>query len=477
MKHRFFKRAVCVIAASLLMLSGCQPMPDKPAVIQKDMEEMIEKAQQSSSQTNDTQSLKEKMNIPDQLTTELTSEKGRLKVHVDARINLPDINEMPTVKIGMSTFSQDDVKRLYDTLCGNAMPIDPNSDIITQAFKMRSIQDILEQKNAGKLDKYESEEEFDLAIKKTMQEAANLPEHFTRSEPDFSFKSMNNGGTRVYLRVAPNDETISDLSISNAQEGIGQSQVEYCRDISCSGLYNILNNVSGAFLETESPYFQPPTISEDAARKLANDTIAALGLKDFVCSVHRLGALYNPGIDEEDAPRKGVYEYMFTRQIGDVSITYTNDDGNVMEGIKGEAPSMIPAWYYEKVRIIIDEQGVLSLRWYSPYIVTNIITNASAMLPYEDIQNTFEKMIPVFNNFYDYSDQGVTCDMYVTEVRLGLMRITEKNRGTSALVIPVWDFMGYTNDSQNGIDGKDGYRSLLTINAIDGSIIDRALGY
>lgn len=65
--------------------------------------------------------------------------------------------------------------------------------------------------------------------------------------------------------------------------------------------------------------------------------------------------------------------------------------------------------------------------------------------------------------------------MDVREAKLGLMRIKERNSKDTGLIIPVWDFMGtYTAE---GILFDDDYISLLTINAIDGSIVDRGLGY
>lgn len=63
------------------------------------------------------------------------------------------------------------------------------------------------------------------------------------------------------------------------------------------------------------------------------------------------------------------------------------------------------------------------------------------------------------------------------------MRIIEPNSTTSGILIPVWDFFGtatYYNEN-NGqtvpIKDYDLNKSYLTINAIDGSVIDRNLGY
>jgi hypothetical protein len=227
-------------------------------------------------------------------------------------------------------------------------------------------------------------------------------------------------------------------------------------------------------------------MSEEDARGLAEETAAKLGLDDFICSGSRMDALYHPGAEAEDAPRKGVYEFMFTRRIGGVNITYTADDGNIINNISGKADAIsgeneedfyFKPWMFEKVRIFIDDEGVLCLIWNSPYAVKGTVTENTALLPFEDIHNTFDKMITVAHNTYDTSEDNLTCDMYITEARLGLMRVTEKDIGTSGLVIPVWDFFGYYEDSEGNVYGRNGYCSMLTINAIDGSIIDRGFGY
>lgn len=479
------KKAYAVFLAALTaaaVLAGCMATPDEPIVVQKDMEQMIDKALKTpEAQASGTQTVRVQLGAPERLKTELVSAKGKLKIHADAEIIVPDVTAIPAVHVGMGAFTQDDVKRLYDTLCANAMPVDAGNTQITQGFKMRSIQDLLDQKQSGKLDdmKYNSMEELDAAIQQTMEEAQGLPEHFTRAEPDFSLVPHGNMGSEAHIRVAPDDDTLSEMFVINAPEGMGASRAEYCRDLN-----DMPDSIiaSGRYIidQTDSPYYVPPSMNGQDARKLAEDAVAGLGLSDFVCSGHRIDTPYDFANDAEDAPRKGVYEFMFTRQIGGVTITYTNDDGNeadVGDSAKcGEGYYAMP-WNYEKVRIIVDDQGILCLLWNSPYAVNDILTDSSAMKPFSEIQSIFENMMPVVDNIYDTSEQGLTCDMYITELRLGLMRVTEKDIGTSGLLIPVWDFMGYTEDSEGEVYGKDGYNSQLTINAIDGSIINRAFGY
>jgi hypothetical protein len=72
------------------------------------------------------------------------------------------------------------------------------------------------------------------------------------------------------------------------------------------------------------------------AQKLAEEIVSELGLSDFVCSGSRVGALYHMLVDADDDERKGVYEFMFTRNVNGVTITYTGDDGNSGKHLSGK---------------------------------------------------------------------------------------------------------------------------------------------
>lgn len=71
----------------------------------------------------------------------------------------------------------------------------------------------------------------------------------------------------------------------------------------------------------------------------------------------------------------------------------------------------------------------------------------------------------------------------VEEIRLELRRVREQNSVTDGLLIPVWSFYGNQwqtkkDGSEPEITGTEGSQTcLLTINAVDGSIIDLAKGY
>ena len=71
---------------------------------------------------------------------------------------------------------------------------------------------------------------------------------------------------------------------------------------------------------------------------------------------------------------------------------------------------------------------------------------------------------------------SLTCN--ITEARLELMRVLEQGSADNGLLIPVWNFYGTRQRSfASGNTDETLHGIMLTINAIDGSIIDLDAGY
>ena len=76
------------------------------------------------------------------------------------------------------------------------------------------------------------------------------------------------------------------------------------------------------------------------------------------------------------------------------------------------------------------------------------------------------------------SEEIVNARYDVDKILLSLQRINEQDSAENGLLIPVWTFYGdSTFHYANGHSSTKTEQGFLTINAIDGSIIDRALGY
>ena len=172
---------------------------------------------------------------------------------------------------------------------------------------------------------------------------------------------------------------------------------------------------------------------------------------------------------------KWAYKIQYSRSYGGVPITITKDDGT---GVPDEEQYAEP-WEYEKLELIVDETGVISFLYRSPYEVVESVTEHAKLLPFQDIQSVLSTMLPANYAWMDESGDIVSAVVHISEIQFGLARITEPNTRDQGLLVPVWDFFGSISITNEKGDTHmfTKYDSLLTINAIDGSTIDRSLGY
>lgn len=106
------------------------------------------------------------------------------------------------------------------------------------------------------------------------------------------------------------------------------------------------------------------------------------------------------------------------------------------------------------------------------------VTDNAELLPFKDIQQIFERQIKIAGA-WENSSSLIDRQLKINKVRLGLCRIAMRNNPDEYIIVPVWDFFGESHEKYPNEEFTENmYRhSYLTINAIDGSIIDRSLGY
>ena len=108
------------------------------------------------------------------------------------------------------------------------------------------------------------------------------------------------------------------------------------------------------------------------------------------------------------------------------------------------------------------------------------------LIDFETINEVFQdycgykfSWVPQYDNIPD----DATVTIYVDSVEFNLMMTMERDDVGSYIMVPVWDFIGDVTYDQEvfTIEGKPYYGeenvAILTINAIDGTIIDREQGY
>lgn len=464
---------IAAVATIVLLFGGCQPTPTEEYTMKKDTERMLDQA----GITEDGTAISDIGILNGKYVYEAADTSGRLHIKADAKIIVPAVEKLPVARVSRGRFTIRDLENLSHILGVGGIPVSQDTSF-PKEYYLPQLNHLMEMRQNGRLDKYASMEELDNAIRELMDKMEQAPETAQAIEHDLSFKPMENGGETVNLRWMRSNAVLASLSVVNDEQGAG-SYAEYLRDVTRRAEFSTLTaqglSVTLNYEQTRNPNFKKPAISETDAMNIAQAAIDGLDLKDFVCTGKRMAALYNSTIAAEDGERQGLYEFMFTRSVNGTAITYTNED---MAADPGRTDVAAKPWLYEKIRIFIDDEGIFALVWNAPHVLEGVEYKAVSLLPFEKIRGIFESMIVVKNKQVEdgtlLRDKNIT----VTEVRLGLMRIIEKDNNDTAYLVPVWDFFGtYDSDGGTLVIGEDGYETLLTINAVDGSVIDRTLGY
>jgi beta-lactamase regulating signal transducer with metallopeptidase domain len=187
------------------------------------------------------------------------------------------------------------------------------------------------------------------------------------------------------------------------------------------------------------------------------------------------------------------YVFYFTRNIGGIGETYCSN------GVMFQNQYAEP-WPYERLCVVADDSGITKIEWQSSGSkLGNELASDSKLMPFDQIQKIAEQQFSDGNidfsgdsNFGESDFKGlVKMNMNIDKVVLGYARVKLSDNNGRYVLVPVWDFFGsYTavntmdkaNPNRNMYsrqsDSVDSYmHSFLTINAIDGSVIDRSLGY
>lgn len=135
------------------------------------------------------------------------------------------------------------------------------------------------------------------------------------------------------------------------------------------------------------------------------------------------------------------------------------------------------------ITIIVNDEGVCFVRYSNPYDVGEVIERDCELLSFDEIMDIFSRVgllsIQHLERYPDLKEN--TLEVY--RIAFGYMAVRQPDDVDAYYYVPVWDFYGHrvlygTGGYAHGKEfGKIWGCSELTINAIDGTVIDRRYGY
>lgn len=457
--------------------------------------------------------INEMIKAPKAYKNQVEYEGGKIVVDTDAEIILPNVDAMNTYKVSAREADQDLIDQVTKIFFEGAKfyhGYDYNE--WTKEDYQRDLTMLKKWKAEGNLDPYnwgtddEGNLAFDIdaAIEGDEQSMQDAPDSVELKEvvPSFGLEYVDNSWgepvTKVdenrFYGVAKTDHGVYGYTINGNDPHTSDIKIliqtqeegpQSFRDFHTTGWKE------GRFaMDTESKYadedLDSHPISEDEikglvkipyedAERAAEEKIQQLGWDWEVAAWDY--ALYSStyNVKKEDIKDAG-YVFYFTRMLDGAPITFTESYGG---GLEDHDSTLIP-WSYERCEVVVGSRGIEKVEIYNPYNVEEVQTKNVKLMDFDSIIKIYEQMMEITNaDMMDYYNKVV---YHTKKIKLGYSRIYDPTvNSKTGILVPVWDFFGgYDSESveyTSKDSGEHSNQSFLTINAIDGTIINRELGY
>lgn len=171
------------------------------------------------------------------------------------------------------------------------------------------------------------------------------------------------------------------------------------------------------------------------------------------------------------------YRFYYTRVLNDIPVSYVSVQGGSETYSGAQTTIYAPVPPYEKLFIDVGENGIFQIQLQHPLRIGDV-TGEAALLPFDQIMEVFSRIAPLSiaaNELNSKIGNQYVNNLYIKEIRLGYMCSMDRDHPERHLLIPVWDFYGDQEFRDDYYDFDN--QSLFTINAMDGTVIDRDYGY
>lgn len=451
-------KKIQILSALLAMtlLSGCAAPPAETQTTSVNQAMLLEQSAQEQ----------EGYTVPDRFTGDWVSQEGKMTIHADVPVVTEQGVLLPTATVEPRAFTQADFDNLMNVLL-KGEPLYSTTPT-----------------------KQELQESLDYINSPQWQPGTDGPAQ-TPEQLEARRKELNAWYT-AEIAKAPEEKPIihgfADAQDPNRISGFATVDgFEYVVFLD-NGDWRFFDFIREDYKYQDGEPDSWGGSSKEEAIAQANALIKDLGFENFV-------------LDDVQEGEDGVWSLCYAPTVNGFCLSSIRvDTVDHVEGVEysnylnhscseEQNPDTV-SWYKEAIQITMGKDGLLSFRWTAPTTTPVVKQDQTALLPFDEIASIANTMLPlVFVGPKETSlaelDQingfDSKMDVELTEVSLTLMRIRDKG-SLQGTIVPVWDFWGtwdwYDFDGPYGQKGaKLTTEPLLTLNAIDGSVVSRKFGY
>ena len=451
------KRIICLLLC-LLTLAACQPTPEAEPVVNKAegrLEELIVAAPEESPAPEAT--VRDRVGAPEHVTDSVSGKVygGDMDVTIDADVTMPEVAAVPVYRAALAPSSPEEKERIAQVLLGDGPYIYRQNHRLWNESNLRYYQawlDALDDQPYGPGADYDEMRTW-LAGQIEAQQ-----------------RGYQDADSRVKEQPWPGSWTDTSGAVMS-EDG---RKFEWA-----DGSLLKVRTEGTPWLVARERHAEPRMEDERAADQAAVKFLSTLHeatVRLYGVAAHDESWRQRFGV--ETGFDNGLYQLWYLPVYGGIPVypweTYHGTDN----GQQDAGVSFDRSVHQEGIQVVTDHGQVAEATWTSPLRVLGVENENVQLLSFDRIMEIFQQQI--FMNIYmgkDYLGNDSHTDLRITEITFSYMRVRKPNENEYWL-LPVWDFRGYdTRFGENDIDSWWDTFSLLTVNAIDGSIMDRNLGY
>ncbi len=452
---RIFALLLC-----LALLIACVPTPDEDLVANKAegrLEGLIEEdAIEAYAPKSEVHSLKSRLGAPDTVQEELTGKVwgGTLHIVLDAEVEVPEVSTVPVCTIGQKRFSPEQKERFVKSVLGDGPYYEFNRSIFERDDLKHDI------------------ERYQILIENIWSSPNG-----TQAEKQSWVKDMEaerNQFVRALQKLQV-DETMHPWTGSFDDEYVTVSAYDNSRAMVHPSL--ITYDRSGVVAEFYAMHHSIRTDEERQAAETAKHYLSErLETVLVPMSISRMedangtdGRLYDPS--------HTTYVVEFLPQYNGIccfpgETEHGSDTARQAAGHTSDYTQQLPR---ERVEVYLYDGEVVGFTWYAPMEMQSTDNENVTLLPFVKIMEIFRTH--VFMNYYLDKLDGVESEdtLSVRKVRL-CYALIRKADSEEFYLMPVWDFA--LEAKWLSEDGAWHHETacVLSINAVDGSLVDRRFG-
>lgn len=466
------KKTMRMLSAALAvtLLSGCgAAQTNTPAETSVNQAMLLEKSAQPQESA---------YTFPEKFTGDWTGQEGKLTIHADAQVVAELGTALPTATVEPREFTQEDVDNLLKVFL-------KGEPLYSHVQTKQELQ--------GHLDYINSPDWTSDPGKPS--DPASL---------EARRKELNAWYTAEIAKAPEEKPVIHGFYDSDEPNEVsGTATVDGIKW--CVSIWNNLGDffTNASIIREDYKYrdydIPLPEASKEEAVAQGNALMQELGFDNFVLVDAQQ---WSPQLPKDN----GVWRLYYAPSVNGFPVsgarqdTTQTHDGTVYQdcwywcyAASEESNPDTVAWELENIYLDVGRDGILSFDWTAPSTQPVVQQAQSALLPFEEIASIANTMLPEvivgpketpLTQLDQYNGFETRMDVDITKVSLSLMRIRDKG-SLQGTIVPVWDFWG-TSDWYDAEPNAYGYqekgmnyeyRPMLTLNAVDGTVVDRQLGY